>query len=170
MRRALAALAWDPGLAPEVRACARRLLERRAVDEAGVGALLVTCVGAVEDLPVVTAAMTRFLDPTANSDAPAAAMSGSFDPFLMASQGLLYLGARPVAEPATTGEVVVYLDGLLVLPEWRPPGWRGRCQGWQNHPAPLVRYTARRALERDRGRQDPRGNDLPTAESASPGP
>lgn len=112
---------------------------------------MITCIGKIDDLPAVTGAMDLFLERTKGNQGVPRELSGSFNPLLMASQGLLYLGARPAAEPATAGEIAIYLGALLVFPEERPDDWRQRCEGWRRHPVPFVRRVAEQALDQDAG-------------------
>lgn len=152
-RRSLAAKAWHPRLAMPARAFSRELLKRRSMDEAGVGAMMMVCIGQPADLPAVTEAMGRFLDATADPEAKPAYMPAAFDPFLMASQGLLYLGAKPAAAPKTAGEIAVYLGALAVLPDRRPEDWRQHCIAWRAHPVPFIRHIAEKTLVGEYDRQ-----------------
>jgi hypothetical protein len=147
-RRDLSARAWKADDALEVRLFAKELLQHQNVRLAGYGAIMITCVGEVEDSPAVIAAMDRILEQTRDPKAKPGYMPATFDPFLMASQGQTYRGDPICTEPQTAGEIVVYIAKLSTHPDWRPEGWEAKCLSWRTHPVPYIRHIASRRGKR----------------------
>lgn len=65
-RRRIARLTWEAPFAPEVRALAKRFLERTETRAIGCGAFMIESVGTVEDVPEVKAALDRAIGGTIN--------------------------------------------------------------------------------------------------------
>lgn len=147
-RLELAQTGWKEDFAPAVREHARHLL-RTDNHRIALAALMLESIGEKEDQANVIAAIDRALegsqprrdvrDNILGPPAPVPAL-------LRAARMLAKRGAPVPADPASPGQVAIYLDAIATHANYRPQGWQSRCAQWATHPVPAIRAMAVGAL------------------------
>jgi hypothetical protein len=146
--------AWRKEMEAPVLAFAREAIadhRKRAdgFDKVGAGAWIIQVFGTTEDLAQVAEALGRCIDP-----APADAKDAKAEPakgiveLEKAVEVLIAKGAKPVAEPKSSGEIAVWL--LRANRAWSmklaPVDLGDRLKEWINHPSAYIQCASMQAL------------------------